>query len=253
MNEQDEKDLLPAFLRLEKEVRASRDIRHLSFVISNHSKRLLPYTQAVVWKKTVTGITITSVSATSAINNKSPYIVWLEKSLVPWLIKHFTLHVTAIEKPAIPETLKDDWNEYLTDHVISCPLRHFNEDEVAAGVLYIHSEAWSEGQLQIVEELQLLYEHAWQLILQLHQEKIFRRIWSKRKSGYTVTAAVALLIGLFMIPIRQTVLAPAEIAPKNPILVNSSIKLTFRGSQKKFFGLNLNFVKFEHAGPPRAL
>lgn len=224
MSDKQEQNLLRTFLRLEKEVRASKDIRHLSFVISNHSKRLLPYTQAVVWKRSLTGIKIISISATSSINDKSPYIVWLEKSLIPWLLKKYDNHVTIVNKAEIPKNFNSEWNQYLTEHVISCPLRNFKGDDLEAGILYIHSDVWPEGQLQVVEELRLLYEHTWQLMLRPQKDKLFKKFWSKKKRRYILSAIVIVLIALFIIPVRQTVLAPAKIAPKDPVLVSSSLE-----------------------------
>ncbi len=224
MENSNNKNIFKAFLRLEKEVRASKDVRHLAFVMANHSNHILPYTQAVVWKKTITGYSILSISATSSVNHKSPYIVWLEKNLIPELSNKFSDHVTNVSKDVISTKLKKDWEEYLTDYLIYCPFRSFKGDEVEGGILFIHATAWPEGQTQIVEELRLVFEHTWQLTNQPQKEKWVKKFFSKKKRRYILATILVILIALFAIPVRQTVLAPAEITPKDPILVSSSIE-----------------------------
>ncbi len=225
MPEAAEQDILRKFIRLEKEVRAAKNLPHFYFIICNHSKRLLNYTQAITWEKTaLEGFTISAISATMAVNHKSPYVVWIEKNLCPWLITEFKDHITQIDQAAISDKIKQGWKDYLTDNVIYCPFRSHNSEEINAGVLFISTESWTSDQLTFVEELRSLYEHERRFLLGPEKKKIIHELFSKEKRKKILLSVAAVFILLFVIPVRQTILAPADVAPKDPFLVSSSIE-----------------------------
>lgn len=227
------------FLQLEKEVRAAKDIRSLAFIISNLSKRLLPYTQAIVWQKKSLGIDITAVSATSAINKKSPYIVWLQKVFVPWILvvsdhKEDHREVIILNKKNLPQknltaSMISDWETYLADNVMLCHFKNLITSDIEAGVIFINEgTVWTEAQVQLANELRQLYEHAWYALTTRTQkswQKIeLANVWNMPNRQPIILICFLLVIIVLLIPVRQTVLASAKVAPENPILVTPSLE-----------------------------
>lgn len=225
MNEPiDVKSKLEIFLGLEKEVRAAKDVRTISFIISNLSKRLLPYSQAFVWQKAAMGFNVIAFSATSSINNKAPYIVWLQTNVIPWLRNKYKDKAVIVNKADLSDELMRVWDTYLPDYIIYCPFKNFFGADADAGAVFISETPWNENHLTITTELQQLYEHAWQLVSRPEQKKIIMRLFTKKKRYGMIVGSIIMIIIILLLPVRQTVLANAEVAPKNPILISSSIE-----------------------------
>lgn len=223
MTDNVQQDVLKRFIWLEKQIRQAKDIKHLSFIMTNHSKRFLPYTQAVVWKKTLTSNAILSVSAIASINRKSPYVVWVENRLIPELNKLCGDAITVIQKEQLPKDIQEDWTRFLSGNVLYCPLPRDDEGQIRGGILYIDANPWNEAQLGFVGELRDVFQYAWLTLLKPPQVSAWKKFWKKKNRLRIFLSVTIILILIFILPVRQTVLAPAEVAPREPILVSPSI------------------------------
>ncbi len=213
------------FLNLEKEARSAQSLRELSFVMSNLTKRLLPFSQAFVWKKSIQGYSVESISAISNVNHKSPYIVWLEKVLIPRIAKLNLGYNTPLLTPdACPDIDEMVWQEHINGHLMVFQFRALSSGETIAGICFISSMTWSEVQLGIAQDLIEHYHHCWQRLLHQQKEKRFKRFLSKQKINRLKIAIVVTIFASFFIPVQQTVLAPAEVSAKDPHIVSASIE-----------------------------
>lgn len=223
-NNDSQQEGLKRFIWLEKQVRKAKDPKHLAFIITNQTRRLIPFTQAILWKRTPLGISIASVSATAAINHKSPYIVWLERQLIPSFNKNFSDTITLATKENTDSSLHEEWDEFLAPYVVHCPFKKDEDGQIQAGILFIFNEKPSDSLLNLTNELQSIFDYTWSNSIKPAKESKWKKFWEKKNRTKRIwLIALAVLALMFIIPIQQTILSPAEIAPREPILVSSSI------------------------------
>ncbi len=207
---------------LEKQVRQAHSLKHLAFIIANHSKKFIPYAQAAIWQKAPLGLRIYAISATSSINQNSPYIRWLQNECLPWLLKNAGNEVKTFSSTEIPSKLKQGWDEYMTDYLLFCPF--VKEDKTSAGILLSNPEPWSESEVSIAKELQEIYSYAWFAMTKPATKPKLKKFFKSKRFLKITGITAGIIVLLLIIPIKLSVLAPAEIAPQNPILVSASIK-----------------------------
>jgi multidrug resistance efflux pump len=215
--------LIHEFLLLEKEARNAADLKELSFVICNLTKRVFPFEQMVLWQKTKTGFRVFSISAIANIYHKSPYIHWLEHSFLPWLAPKTTDELHSINASDATEQLSKEWLSYMPSKLLSFSFQALKNHSDSAGVIIFISSPWATSQTTIANELFKHYQHCWQRLLQKEKKSFLDYMaLQKRKNLYKVLAGMAFLC-LFFIPIQQTVITSAKISPKNPIMISASI------------------------------
>lgn len=216
----DNKNQAIVFLDFQKEIRLAEDEKQLNFLIANKSHKIFSYSQAVVFSFRNNKFVIDAVSATSSLNKNSPYLSWLERIFLPYLNSTYANKISFINKADCPKELTTDWQEYLQEEVAFCPLVDGDDDILCGGVLYINNRNFNDDEQKWIEELQLIFIQAKQLS-NYKPKKATPRILAKNKSVIKIAAVIILLI--MFIPIPQTIIAPAEISPKDPLVISSSL------------------------------
>jgi len=92
-----------------------------------------------------------------------------------------------------------------------------------SGLLFTKQTAWKDHELTIIAELAGCYQHAWSALKNKNHRGLKGIRFTKKQTKITMASIAVALILLFLIPIRQSVLAPAEIAAKNPIVVSATV------------------------------
>ncbi|HTH96323.1 MAG TPA: HlyD family efflux transporter periplasmic adaptor subunit, partial [Stellaceae bacterium] len=110
-----------------------------------------------------------------------------------------------------------EWSEWWPAHVLCCPLvwggRHL-------GMLFFaRAEPWLDGDLQLIETLTASYTQSLTLAVLGDRLRPRRRWRPKRRAA--IAAAIVLVILIGVMPIRASVLAPAEIVPVDPAPVRA--------------------------------
>lgn len=217
--------IIHSFLSLERESRNASNFQELAFVISNLTKQLLPFTQVIVWQKSAYSINVRSISAIANINKKSPYITWLEGELLPWLAKQSSEAPTTLTKKLVPENIEQEWDDHLPgEQLYSYEIKTFNNTELLGGIIFVLSAPWQESQVIIGQELLMHYRHCWQRLEQQARKKKLDKQWLKQKKNKIKASIVCLIFLSLFIPVSQTIITPAKIEPKDPILISSSIE-----------------------------
>lgn len=110
---------------LEHKARTSDNQNILSFNIVNNTKKIVPYNQAIVWTKIDNSFEIKSAAATTVINRNSPFILCLEKYVLPYTFKKSSKDKNLIHINEIKDGL-EDYKVQLTNYLYYIPFINKN-------------------------------------------------------------------------------------------------------------------------------
>ena len=202
-------DPLAAMLQLEARSRAVLTEPELFFVIANETWQLVPFRQAAVFRCDLFGKPrLRVVSGLAAVEEDAPYAQWLG-AIATALWPRARTAPCAFGVRDLPGDLGEDWNEWWPRHALACPLLAPDGDPLGL-VFYVRDEPWTEQQIVLLTRLHTAYGYSlWALSNQAGRlSRWWRRSGARRK--WWRWLAVAAVLALF-IPVRQSVLAPAEI------------------------------------------
>lgn len=207
---------LTLLLQLERRARHA-PAKELPYVFVNETAELIPYRQAVLWRTDADRIE--AVSGVAKPEANSPYALWLKPVL---------RHIGSAEsgrqiKPFTANDLKPDfakeWAEWLPEHGLWLPL------SLASGQKYVlalfRESAWSEAEIHLLSYLAEAYAHAIALTEAVSPTIPWQERLKVRKTQIIIGSL--LLLALFF-PIRQSVLAEAEVIPQKPNLVRAPLE-----------------------------
>lgn len=222
----DQKDLehiQSTFIQLEHEARHAETLDALSFIMCNSSKKLFPFHQAVLWRKTLTKrVRIETVSGTGLINREAPYLIWLRQvcSTIGRSKKSHNIH--QVNPNALPKKLAEQWAEFSPPYVLWCPLMS-PQGDLMGGLWFNRDTAFEEAEITIIQELIDAYSHAWHALTTEAKTD-----WIAKLKDYqtrrNVTIAGLLVAAILLFPVRQTVLGPGTIAAKDPNIISSPLE-----------------------------
>lgn len=207
---------LTVLLQLEKRARAATS-DELGFIMVNETHGILPYRQALLWRSGTPG-RITALSGVAQPDPYAPFVVWASR---------LCTQVDGEKRPEIrdigPADLGPDtaaaWGEWLPPYMLWIPL----PPSLGALVL-VRDEPFSDGDKGIAGLLADAYGHAWaaRLARRRLRERAAQGGGWKRKAA--VAVGLLLLVGAGFIPVRQSVLAPAEIIPLEPAVIRAPLE-----------------------------
>lgn len=217
--------LLAALTQLGQRARACTDTQALGFVMVNDSHGLAAYRQAALWLQEPTEREgrITALSGLATPDPHAPFNHWLAQLLT----RHANSPAGAVPgplpKPASGEDA-DRWAEYLPAHAwwLPLPLR-----TASAGLLLLREEAWPAHETTVLACAADMYAHAWRALRNAPHAAApgrgWRQLWPQKPSRKLALAAVAALVVLLW-PMRQSVMAPAEVVARAPEAVRAPLQ-----------------------------
>jgi len=197
-----------ALLHLEARARAARDLASLDFVIANETWQLAPYRQAAVFRHdALERPVLAAVSGLAVLEGDSPFTLWITR-LAAHVWKAFP-EPRAFTGRNLPAEFADGWTEWLPVHALFVPLAGPDGKRIGA-VIYGRDEPWSESTRQQFVSLHEAYGYSlWAL---KRGESLGRRLKEKLlRSSWWLKAALAAALLALLIPVRMSVLAPAEV------------------------------------------
>lgn len=213
--------LLSTLIQLEHKARNSENLQELGFIITNESLNLVNYRQAVLWSTGHgPGIKINAVSGVDKPDSNSPFIIFL-KGLTGHLLKDQPDNhsIKNIDKESLPERYKKEWDDFSMGHAVWCPLLSPGR-EMLGGLILFRKESFEEGEFALLERLIGAYGHAWWAIKK-RKDTVFSSFFPniRKMKGVKLSLMLASVFLLFL-PVRLSVLAPAEIVPRDPFIVS---------------------------------
>lgn len=207
---------LTLLLQLERRARQA-SAEELPFIMVNETSELMPYRQALLWHKVAEKLEAASGIAKPEKN--SPYALWLKPVLQHIASDPRAADVMPFTVEDIPAEQAKDWHEWLPEFALWVPL--LMPTGMNYGLVFFRDTAWTEAELQLVSYLGETYGHS----LALSKAGPPPRSWFEnirnRKLQWLLTGV---LIAASCYPVRQSVLAEAEVIPIKPNLVRAPLE-----------------------------
>lgn len=204
---------LGVLLQIESRALEASTLEALRFTIVNETHALTPYRQAAMFDLDGTRLRLTAASGLVSVANDSPFAVWLTQ-----FAQRFPRD-GAIHRLDFADASPADasgWGEWLPEHLLLVPLRD-RQGAMQAMVVYAAEQPWDDPALQMLGRLHATYGYCFAAMRRTAQSRWsgLRRLFKKRNRWLI---AVALLLCL-LIPVRLSVLAPAEVIALNAMSV----------------------------------
>ncbi len=211
---------LATLLQLEGMVRAARTQQELQFLFVNETRRLIPYRQAVLLSPPTPASPHYEVRAASSVplvDRTAPLMQWIER-LIRDLRKTSTSDdIRRVIETDCPTDLKSDWREFTAGHGLWCPLKHPDE-QILGGLWLTRDQPWLDHEVTVLQRLSEAYAYAWRAVGPSTSHR-----WRWGLSRTTTWLLAATVLGALAIPVPMSILAPAKIVAKDPMIVSAPI------------------------------
>ena len=235
---------LTTLLSLEKEARHAPDLQALGFISVNESLRLLHYEQAIFWRRLAvsplsvshlfskqangttdangTGrpltITIVSFSGITRFDPHAPHVVWLHNLIgqQTGLATSRKCHNLSVEQ--VDHSQRNAWLEWSPPHVLWVPLAEPCSGELLGGLWLARDLVWEAGEQRLAEHMADGYGQALALLL-TKSKRNFISLAIPRIVRLALLGC--LLVGLLLLPVQQSVLAPATVVAEQPTIMSA--------------------------------
>ena len=208
---------LLTLLQLQRRAREAQSIEALGFVMANETLGLVPYRQAAVWSESGLGY-VSAVSGLPQVDPNAPYLQWLTTLCRGLSKQHST--TTVVDLTTAPQPAAPSWPDWLPAHALWLPLKS-SDGHSEGALLLARDEAFGDHEQAILAELIHAYGHA---LAAFHpRQALGARLKTVLRPGKTQRRVLAAMLLVALIPMRLTVLAPAEITPRDPYLVRAPL------------------------------
>ncbi|WP_255988628.1 efflux RND transporter periplasmic adaptor subunit [Chitinolyticbacter albus] len=208
---------LLTLVQLSRRAREAASVAELGFVMVNETLNLVPYRQAALWTEAGLG-SVAAVSGLPLTDPNAPYLQWLAP-LCRKLAKLYSV-ATPLDAGSVPDGLGEDWADWLPQHVLWLPL-HSTSGLREGGLLLARETRFSEHEQAVLGELIHAYGHAFAAFQP--RERLGARLKAALRPGKLQRRILAGIALACLIPVRLTVLAPAEVMPRQPFLVRAPL------------------------------
>lgn len=207
---------MAVLLQLERRARAQDDAASLGFLMVNDTRQLLDYREAFLWR--ADSGRISACSGLAQVEANAPLMLFLGRLCRHWDQQPWAGEVRELGVADAAPGAHAEWQEYLAPQLLRIPLQ--SRDGRALGSLLLNREqTLARSQRALLELLQDAYAHAWASLLGARRRTAGSLLRVRPRRLLLVAAALALLLAL--LPVHQTVLAPAEVMPREPAVLRA--------------------------------
>ncbi|MCI8211817.1 hypothetical protein AUC61_19985 [Pseudomonas sp. S25] len=207
---------LSQLLQLEQQARSALTAQELAFVMVNDSRLLLDYRQALLWNHDRGRLD--AISGLAVVEQDAPFILWLSGLCKRWQQQPHARHLHAINTAELATDDLPLWAEHFPSQLIWMPLLHA-DGKLLGALLLARETPLPDGQEPLATLLLNAYGHAWSALL----GKAARRKPGQSRKRWWLAALFASAV-LLSLPVRQSVLAPAEIVARHPSVMRAPLQ-----------------------------
>jgi hypothetical protein len=207
-------DRLAVLLGLQKDARGAEGLTGFGFISVNRIQRLLPCSMACLWIKGVLGTQVVSVSGVPTPEPDAPFVQWLKALVASAKVLENTKKASVLSAVMVSGLAAEDWPKWSPPHLLWIPFLKPGAGDLIGGLVLSREQPWSQGEIVLAENLAsglaetllrfLPREHHW-----------LPKLKTKRARLWVMGLAATVLL----FPVRQSVVAPAEIAPREPLVL----------------------------------
>ena len=213
--------------QLAARARDAADEQTLAFTVLNETLALVPYRQAAWWRGPAPGA-VGAVSGLPQSDPTAPYVQWLGslcRTLVRADLKRSApagnRSPRAFTARDVPTDIADEWGAWLPTNALWIPLTN-RTGSVLGGLVFAREEAWTPIELALLTELAQAWAHAFGAFDP--RPSWIVRARSLLQPGRRQRQVVAIVAVVCVLPVRLSVLAPAEVTPKDPFVVRAPLE-----------------------------
>jgi hypothetical protein len=210
-----------ALARLMERALSARSLPEICFIAANETWQVMPFRQAVFWRISSRGLPkLQTVSGLARLAEDSPNTVWLRRLgvlLYRRAANKGEPKPSFLTRADVPPSLAAEWDEFMPPLVYVLPLVAPRDGRLL-GLLALALDAPpADLQQELVQRAVAAYGHAWQSLA--GPSAASRRRPSRlRLAGW---ACVALALLALLMPVRLSVLAPAEVIALDALAVTA--------------------------------
>lgn len=208
---------LTGLLDLQHRFRAAATVEELGFLLVNDTAAVAPYRQAALWLDTGRGGRIAALSGLATVDANAPFLLWLRAAAAGWAARAEAAQPWRVVPTDLPASLADAWNDWLPPYAVWVPL--VCRGRRLGALLLSRDEAWSDADLRLLDMVADSFAHALSALDPRHAA-LRPATWRRPALVGLVLAGVAVAAAL---PVRESVLAPAEVIAREPEQVRAPL------------------------------
>lgn len=189
------------FLELERQTRQAQNTEQLAYSLVNDGQALFGFRHAAL----VIAGKVRAVTGVSTVEPNAPFVAFVEQAVEQLFKLDLLQQARTVPATSLSGSVQADWQSLSAAQVFWLPLVD-RQGRVFGGLWLARDRAWSPSEQVLLSQLSDTYSHAW---LALQPRTPWRLRWTRKRQA---ALAALLLMGL-LIPVRQSVLAPAEVVP----------------------------------------
>ena len=195
---------LARFIQHEREVRSAATVEALAYCLVNRSQELLGYRHAAL----LVGGRVQAVTGVAIPEPHAPFVAFVEAACQALLTQGRLQQAEPIPASLLSTQLQQDWLSLSAAEVLWLPLRD-RQGLLLGGLWCARDACWQAAELVLAGELAALYSHAWLALTPTPHH------WRPGRWRRRYLLAVGAVVLVLCLPIRQSVLAPAEVVPRD--------------------------------------
>ena len=203
-------------LLLQQQLRAKQTLTELGHFLVNNSQKIAPY-QIAVFYRNHQGLEAVSGLATPV--KEAPFYIWLN-GVCKEIHQQNVLEPRIIKPEMVSVHSAEQWHDFFPNEFLWLPLVASN-GETLGGLLLTRNEPWKNDELSVLNYWIGAVSHSIELILHKKPALLTGLTRIKTWAGF---ASMALLLMALFIPVSISVLAQAEIVPKNPLVIRAPLE-----------------------------
>lgn len=212
----DTSKVLIELLALQRTVQAASSEAQASFIIVNRTASVAPYDQATLLRgHEPAKLKVTRVSHVSEVDRTAPQVAWMERLAAQWSRRMDREAAWACACADLPADLQQDAADLVPPQLLVLPLR--SARSACLGLLVLGRQTpWSDAEIALLDFLAASYGTSLEALQG-------RAGWSLPKglNGRAPWIAAGVLFAAGWIPVRLSVLAPAEVQPRAAFIVTA--------------------------------
>ena len=189
------------FLQLERQARAAKNIDSLAYVLANDAQGLFGYRHAALL---IAG-KVRALTGVSVVEPNAPFVAFVEHAASQLMAQGRSAQSQVIAAESLDTQSQADWQSLSAGAVFWLPMLD-KQQQPFGGLWIARDHPWTDAEQALLTQLGDAYSHAW---LALQPAKPWRLRWPRKMVIGTTLAALLLLL----LPVRQSVLAPAQVVP----------------------------------------
>ncbi|MBF0294989.1 MAG: HlyD family efflux transporter periplasmic adaptor subunit [Magnetococcales bacterium] len=193
-----------ALLELEREARRAENVQALRFVMVNRTRLLVPAEVMLFWN--ATSGQVEGAMGVSELDAHAPFVRW-----AGGVCRERARETSGV----VALRAGEDWDEAAPRQGMWVPLVA-PDGLCIGGLLLLRTQPWGDGERELLERLAEAYAHAWRALPAMRSRR-----WSGSGLGWWIGAV---LLAAGFLPVSQTTLAPASVAPREPWVVAAPLE-----------------------------